>query len=145
MNGQMDERIERADRFGVLLYDGPVPSTRPGIRGPLAGASSFDPEFQANLRNRVLLAGGGSMIRGLDTAIEKAMQRDLGGGELPGVDPPEDQQAGAGLGAANAATSGQRFSWVERLSVGSRTVGRVADGAAGWQGAEPKTGLHTRR
>ena len=50
--------------------------------------SSFDPEFQANLRNRVLLAGGGSMIKGLDLAIEKAMQRDLGGGKVMRCEEP---------------------------------------------------------
>ncbi|MEO0478782.1 MAG: MamK family actin-like protein [Planctomycetota bacterium] len=43
---------------------------------------SFDPEFQHKLRNRVLLAGGGSMVRGLDSAIEAAMERDLGGGKV---------------------------------------------------------------
>ena len=32
--------------------------------------ATFDPEFQDRLKNRVLLAGGGSMIKGLDTAIE---------------------------------------------------------------------------
>ncbi len=36
--------------------------------------STFDPEFQVRLKNRVLLAGGGSMIKGLDTAVEKAMR-----------------------------------------------------------------------
>jgi rod shape-determining protein MreB len=49
---------------------------------------SFDPEFQHKLRNRVLLAGGGSMIKGLDTAIEAAMKRDLGGGRVLHVDEP---------------------------------------------------------
>jgi rod shape-determining protein MreB len=43
---------------------------------------SFDPEFQHRLRNRVLLAGGGSLIKNLDTAIEAAMLRDLGGGRV---------------------------------------------------------------
>ena len=36
--------------------------------------ASFDPEFQDRLKNRVLLAGGGSQIRGLDIAVEKYMQ-----------------------------------------------------------------------
>ncbi|MCA8944394.1 MAG: rod shape-determining protein [Planctomycetes bacterium] len=54
----------------------------PIVQGLNRLISSFDPEFQANLRNRVLLAGGGSMIKGLDTAIEQAMQRDLGGGKV---------------------------------------------------------------
>jgi rod shape-determining protein MreB len=49
---------------------------------------SFDPEFQHKLRNRVLLAGGGSMIKGLDSAIESAMQRDLGGGKVIRVEEP---------------------------------------------------------
>ncbi|MBK8974488.1 MAG: rod shape-determining protein [Planctomycetes bacterium] len=49
---------------------------------------SFDPEFQHRLRNRVVLAGGGSMIRGLDTAIESSMLRDLGGGRVIRVEEP---------------------------------------------------------
>ena len=50
--------------------------------------SSFDPEFQHKLRSRVLLAGGGSMIKNLDSAIESAMRRDLGGGKVQHVDEP---------------------------------------------------------
>jgi len=50
--------------------------------------SSFDPEFQARLRNRVLMAGGGSLIKGLDTAIEKAMHRDVGGGKVVRIEEP---------------------------------------------------------
>ncbi len=50
--------------------------------------SSFDPEFQHKLRGRVLLAGGGSMIKGLDTAIEQAMTRDLGGGKVVRIEEP---------------------------------------------------------
>ena len=49
----------------------------PIVQGLNRLISSFDPEFQGALRNRVLLAGGGSMIRGLDSAIEAAMQRAL--------------------------------------------------------------------
>ncbi|MEE2886714.1 MAG: rod shape-determining protein [Planctomycetota bacterium] len=50
--------------------------------------ASFDPEFQHKLRQRVLIAGGGSMIRGLDTAIEQAMARDLGGGKVIRIEEP---------------------------------------------------------
>ncbi|MDA0372687.1 MAG: MamK family actin-like protein [Planctomycetota bacterium] len=56
-----------------------------GLRKLIA---TFDPEFQHRLRNRVLLAGGGSMIKGLDTAIEEAMNRDLGGGKVIRVEEP---------------------------------------------------------
>jgi rod shape-determining protein MreB len=44
--------------------------------------STFDPEFQDRLKNRVLLAGGGSQIGGLDLAIEKEMNERLGGGRV---------------------------------------------------------------
>ncbi len=50
--------------------------------------STFDPEFQVRLKNRVLLAGGGSMIKGLDTAVEKAMRERLGGGKVIRIEEP---------------------------------------------------------
>lgn len=50
--------------------------------------ASFDPEFQHRLRDRVLLAGGGSMIRGLDRAIEAHMKEKLGGGRVLRIEEP---------------------------------------------------------
>ena len=50
--------------------------------------ASFDPEFQDRLKNRVLLAGGGSQIRGLDTAIEAQMHEHLGGGHVQRIEEP---------------------------------------------------------
>lgn len=50
--------------------------------------ASFDPEFQHKLRNRVLLAGGGSLIRGLDRAIEDHMKETLGGGRVIRIEEP---------------------------------------------------------
>jgi len=50
--------------------------------------ASFDPEFQQRLKDRVLLAGGGSQIKGLDKAIETEMQRILGGGHVMRVEEP---------------------------------------------------------
>jgi len=50
--------------------------------------ASFDPEFQDRLKNRVLLAGGGSQIRGLDTAIEAQMHEQLGGGHVQRIEEP---------------------------------------------------------
>ena len=68
------------DACGVLID--------PIVEGINRLVSSFDPEFQHKLRSRVLLAGGGSMIRGLDSAIEAAMKRDLGGGKVVRIEEP---------------------------------------------------------
>jgi rod shape-determining protein MreB len=64
-----------------------------GMVGPIVDGlhrliATFDPEFQHRLRNRVLLAGGGSLIKGLDTAIEKEMKERLGGGKVIHVEEP---------------------------------------------------------
>jgi len=50
--------------------------------------STFDPEFQGRLKNRVLLAGGGSQIAGLDKAIEEEMRERLGGGRVLRIEEP---------------------------------------------------------
>jgi rod shape-determining protein MreB len=49
---------------------------------------SFDPEFQHKLKDRVLLAGGGSRIKALDVAIELEMQRLLGSGTVFRIEEP---------------------------------------------------------
>ncbi|MCC7013825.1 MAG: rod shape-determining protein [Planctomycetes bacterium] len=54
--------------------------------GELIG--SFDPEFQDRLKNRVLLGGGGSMIKGLDVELERQMHEMLGGGKVMRVEEP---------------------------------------------------------
>jgi rod shape-determining protein MreB len=50
--------------------------------------ATFDPEFQHRLKNRVLLAGGGSQIQGLDLAIEAEMKRRLGEGKVIRIEEP---------------------------------------------------------
>jgi rod shape-determining protein MreB len=50
--------------------------------------ATFDPEFQQRLTDRVLLAGGGSQIKGLDSAIEAEMHRTLGGGKVVRIEEP---------------------------------------------------------
>ncbi|MEX1025063.1 MAG: MamK family actin-like protein [Planctomycetota bacterium] len=50
--------------------------------------STFDPEFQQRLKDRVLLAGGGSQIRELDSEIEKRMHALLGGGKVVRIEEP---------------------------------------------------------
>jgi rod shape-determining protein MreB len=49
--------------------------------------ATFDPEFQAHLRNNVLLGGGGSQIRGLDRILAQALG-ELGGGRVTKVEEP---------------------------------------------------------
>jgi rod shape-determining protein MreB len=46
---------------------------------PIAAAvqelvGSFDPDFQASLRQNIVLAGGGSRLKGIDLAIEKSLR-----------------------------------------------------------------------
>jgi rod shape-determining protein MreB len=50
--------------------------------------ATFDPEFQERLKDRVLLAGGGSQIKGLDTAIEREMHEHLGSGKVIRIEEP---------------------------------------------------------
>jgi rod shape-determining protein MreB len=63
------------------------------IVGPLVEGlgeliATFDPEFQQRLKDRVLLAGGGSQIKGLDTALEREMHERLGSGKVLRIDEP---------------------------------------------------------
>ena len=63
------------------------------IVGPFVEAlgklvSTFDPEFQQRLKDRVLLAGGGSQIKGLDMAIQREMHERLGSGKVILIEEP---------------------------------------------------------
>jgi rod shape-determining protein MreB len=60
----------------------------PMVEGLGKLVATFDPEFQHRLKNRVLLAGGGSQIDGLDLAIEAEMKRRLGEGRVMRVEEP---------------------------------------------------------
>jgi rod shape-determining protein MreB len=61
---------------------------RPIVEGLGQLIGTFDPEFQHKLKNRVLLAGGGSCIKGLDSAIEREMHKILGGGKVVRIEEP---------------------------------------------------------
>lgn len=50
--------------------------------------STFNPEFQDNLKENVVLAGGGSQIIGLREEIENYMQKNLGYGKVRKVEEP---------------------------------------------------------
>jgi len=58
------------------------------VRGLGELIATFDPEFQERLKSRVLLAGGGSQCKGLDTAIEREMHEILGGGRVIRIEEP---------------------------------------------------------
>jgi rod shape-determining protein MreB and related proteins len=60
----------------------------PMVEGLGKLVATFDPEFQHRLKNRVLLAGGGSQIKGLDLALEVEMKRHLGEGRVMRVEEP---------------------------------------------------------
>ncbi len=55
----------------------------------------FDPEFQEKMRNNVIVAGGGSRLKGIDRAIEKGLI-PYGGGEATCV---QDSEFCGALGA----------------------------------------------
>jgi rod shape-determining protein MreB len=49
---------------------------------------SFDPDFQERLRNNIIVAGGGSRLKGIDLAIEKSLEA-YGGGNVSCVQDAE--------------------------------------------------------
>jgi len=62
-----------------------VPPTVAALQDLVA---TYDPEFQAKMRNNVLLGGGGSQIKGLGLAIEAALG-EYGGGKVTTVEEPQ--------------------------------------------------------
>jgi rod shape-determining protein MreB len=71
-----------------------------------------EPEYQAKVRNNVILAGGTSLIGGLSQAIEKALA-ELGGGNATVVKDPVFAGSDGGLAIARDASSSD---W-EKLSL----------------------------
>jgi rod shape-determining protein MreB len=99
-HSSVDERVEPAlvelpvngkpTQFDVTTElreacQGIVPPIVEGLKKLVA---TFDPEFQKKLKDRVLLAGGGSQIRGLHLAIEREMHKQLGGGKCMRIQEP---------------------------------------------------------
>jgi rod shape-determining protein MreB and related proteins len=62
-----------------------IPPTVAALQDLIA---TYDPEFQRKMRNNILLGGGGSRIKGLGLAIEKALE-EYGGGKVRTVEEPE--------------------------------------------------------
>ena len=70
-----------------------VPPTVAALQDLIA---TYDPEFQAQMRNNILLGGGGSMIRGLGIAIEEALG-EYGGGKVTTDEEPQFAGANGAL------------------------------------------------
>ncbi len=84
------------------------------VKGLQELIASFHPEFQARLRQNVLLAGGGGQIIGLDIAIESYMREHLGGGN---VTRSQEPMYGGAHGALKIAYDMPAEYW-EQLSTG---------------------------
>jgi rod shape-determining protein MreB len=70
-----------------------VPDIVEGLRNLV---SSFDAEFQRRMLQNVMLAGGGSQLRGLDRLIEEDLQQ-YGGGKVTKVHEPDYAGANGAL------------------------------------------------
>ena len=70
-----------------------VPPTVAALQDLIA---TYDPEFQAQMRNNILLGGGGSLIRGLGIAIEEALA-EYGGAKVTTDEEPQFAGANGAL------------------------------------------------
>lgn len=77
----------------------------PVIETMLELIAKVEPEYQAEVRNRIFLSGGSSLIRGLAEAIEGALD-EFGGGNVTVVDDPVYVGADGGLAIAQDAPKG---------------------------------------
>ena len=80
------------------------------IVGPIAETmldllSKVEPEYQERVQRNIVLAGGGSQLPGLATALEKSLA-ELGGGRVRAVDDPVFAGSNGGLAIALDAPEG---------------------------------------
>jgi len=71
-----------------LVYDACYTLVPPTVECLQDLVATYDPEFQAKMRNNILLSGGGSQIKGLGLAIEEALS-EYGGGKVTTVEEPQ--------------------------------------------------------
>jgi len=83
-----DAGIPAAYDITDILRDSCLELTRPICEAIQRLVGSFDPEFQEKLRNNVIVAGGGSRLKGIDRAIEKSLVT-FGGGSAVTVQDAE--------------------------------------------------------
>ena len=93
---KMEEAIEslpvagKPTKFDVtdLVYKACYTLVPPTVAALQDLIATYDPEFQAKMRNHILLGGGGSQIKALGLAIEKAME-EYGGAKVKTVEEPQ--------------------------------------------------------
>ncbi|MCI5227755.1 MAG: hypothetical protein D3918_14115 [Candidatus Electrothrix sp. AX2] len=71
-----------------ILRDSCLKLTDPICKAVQDLIGSFDPDFQERLRNNIIVAGGGSRLKGIDLAIEKSLEA-YGGGNVSCVQDAE--------------------------------------------------------
>ncbi|MGQ9591536.1 MAG: rod shape-determining protein [Planctomycetota bacterium] len=92
-----------------LVYEACYAIVPPTVKALQELIATYDPEFQAKMRNHILLGGGGSQIRSLGRAIEEAL-KEYGGGRVTTVEEP--QYAGSN-GALKIALDMPQEYWTE--------------------------------
>ncbi len=114
---KMDEAVVempvagKPTKFNVteLVYKAAYSIVPPTVAALQDLIATYDPEFQAKMRNHILLGGGGCQIKGLGLAIEKALE-EYGGGKVVTVEEP--QYAGSN-GALKVALDMPEHFWKE--------------------------------
>ncbi len=71
-----------------ILHDSCLKLTNPICEAIKELVGTFDPDFQEKLRNNIIVAGGGSRLKGIERAIEKVME-SYGGGNAMAVQDAE--------------------------------------------------------
>lgn len=71
-----------------LVYEACYSIVPPTVQALQDLVATYDPEFQAKMRDNILLGGGGSQIGRLGSAIEDAL-KEYGGGKVKTVEEPQ--------------------------------------------------------
>jgi rod shape-determining protein MreB len=113
----------RPQKFDIteLVYQACYTLVPPTVAALQDLIATYDPEFQEQMRSHILLGGGGSVIRGLGLAIEKALE-DYGGGHVTTVEEPQNAGANGALKFAldMPAEYWQEFRSTQRMALAAK-------------------------